>query len=96
METACSLKNFVFRRVSHPGVLKLEPTKLIFKQQTFTKDDTLDQIFPLAHLTKVKLKKSMFQTSLNIMYGNEWFTFHNFQDENYLAIYHKLLEFLKK
>ena len=71
METACSIKTFVFRRVSHPGVLKLKPTKLIFKQQTFAKDYTLDQIFPLDHITKVKLKKGIFQTSLNIMYGNE-------------------------
>ncbi|GGG96703.1 hypothetical protein E2558_11350 [Staphylococcus pragensis] len=87
--TNCSLKTFIYRRVSVPGSLTLTNHHLTFASFSLTNSPLNIQI-PLEDIKKVKLKKGIFIKSLGIFYNNDWYVFKYFQDDNYNKIYNHL------
>lgn len=89
--TNCSLKTFIYRRVSVPGSLTLTDHYLTFESFSLT-NSAINIKIPLEDIKKVQLKNGIFIKSLGIFYNNDWYIFKYFQDNNYNKIYTQLTQ----
>ncbi len=80
----------MFRRISYPGTLTLNNKYLKFKSENVYGEPITESLF-INNIKDIKLKKGLLNNSLLILYNNEWYVFHKFQDKNYFEIY----DFLK-
>lgn len=86
MKTKCSFKTFMFRRISYPGTLTLNNGHLNFESESVYGGEVIIERLSINNIREVKLKNRCFNKSLCILYDNEWYIFHKFQDENYIEM----------
>lgn len=76
----------MYRRVSYPGDLVINNENLTFQSESIS-DTSMKEKFILSKIKDVKLKKGLLGNSLCILYQNDWYEFHKFQDDNYNEIF---------